>query len=136
MTRGERNNNPLNIRRSKAQWLGMRDFPTDKQFCEFQNITWGFRAAFILLSTYYLKHKCCTIRQVITRWAPPSENNTANYIDVVCSATHLRPDDLLPAPLKDMNTWCAIVRAMAKMECGKWWPISVVAAGWHLATRK
>ena len=81
MTRGERNNNPLNIRRSKAQWLGMRDFPTDKQFCEFQNITWGFRAAFMLLSTYYLKHKCCTIRQVITRWAPPSENNTANYID-------------------------------------------------------
>ena len=136
MTRGERNNNPLNIRRSKAQWLGMRDFPTDKQFCEFQNITWGFRAAFMLLSTYYLKHKCCTIRQVITRWAPPSENNTANYIDLVCSATKLRPDDLLPAPLKDMNTWCSIVRAMAKMECGKWWPISVVAAGWHLATRK
>ena len=136
MTRGERNNNPLNIRRSKAQWLGMRDFPTDKQFCEFQNITWGFRAAFVLLSTYYLKHKCCTIRQVITRWAPPSENNTANYIDLVCSATKLRPDELLPAPLKDMNTWCSIVRAMAKMECGKWWPISVVAAGWHLATRK
>ena len=52
MTRGERNNNPLNIRRSKAQWLGMRDFATDKQFCEFQNMTWGFRAAFVLLSNY------------------------------------------------------------------------------------
>ena len=59
-------------------------------------------------------------------------NVDANSTDPAAELT----DNLLPAPLKDMNTWCSIVKAMARMECGKWWPISVVAAGWHLATPK
>ena len=136
MTRGERNNNPLNIRRTKSQWLGMRDQVTDNDFCEFKTLPWGFRAAFKLLQIYYTKYKRCTLEQIITRWAPPVENNTSAYIDRVVKETCLNPRQLLPHPLKVKTTWVDIVSAMAVVECGKRFPRSVVEAGYDLSTSK
>jgi hypothetical protein len=77
--RGIRNNNPLNIRRG-VQWRGLRDFATDKAFCEFKSMDYGFRAAFCILRTYFSKRGVRTLRQLISRWAPPTENNTEAYI--------------------------------------------------------
>ena len=36
IARGIRNNNPLNIRRSKDKWQGMKALQTDAQFCQFE----------------------------------------------------------------------------------------------------
>ena len=118
--RGIRNNNPLNIRRG-VQWRGLRDFATDKAFCEFKSMDYGFRAAFCILRTYFSKRGVRTLRQLISRWAPPTENNTEAYIRKVRLQAGLRDaDSPLPPPWNPMamGLWKDIVLAMAAVENG------------------
>lgn len=84
MTRGQRNNNPLNIRKG-SQWKGLVRTPEEKHFCVFSSMLYGIRAALVLLRTYKYRYHCVTISQIISRWAPPSENDTNKYIDMVVS---------------------------------------------------
>ena len=133
MTRGERNNNPLNIRRTKSKWLGLKEEVKDKAFCEFRTLPYGFRAAFKLFQSYYLKHKCITLRQVISRWAPESENNTKAYIDTVAKYTGINPDDMLPSPMKSKDTWVSIAIAMGRVECNKVFPRAMAEAGYDMS---
>lgn len=82
-TRGIRNNNPANIRRGCA-WKGLAEKQTDREFCQFVTMTWGVRALLVTLRTYVVKHHLHTVREIITRWAPPSDgNNTEKYIEFV-----------------------------------------------------
>jgi len=84
LPRGLRNNNPLNIVWNKNnQWVGQSDARTDKVFCEFKEIRHGWRAAFLLLRRYYLRWDIETVRDVIFRWAPTSENNSQAYYERV-----------------------------------------------------
>ena len=46
MTRGLRNNNPLNIRRNNTKWQGLSATQTDKSFFQFKTMAYGYRAAF------------------------------------------------------------------------------------------
>jgi hypothetical protein len=116
--RGIRNNNPLNLKRG-IKWKGLDCIQDDPVFCQFCTASDGFRAAFICLRTYYNKHDCKTIRQIIQRWAPPTENSTEKYIDFVCAETGWGANQTLP-PLSSSNRiWINIVLAMAKVECGK-----------------
>ena len=66
--RGIRNNNPLNIRRNGTAWSGLSAQQTDRSFCQFRNMAYGFRAAFITIHTYIFKHGLGTISQIISRW--------------------------------------------------------------------
>ena len=117
--RGIRNNNPLNIRRSKDNWQGLRVLQEDKAFCQFESMEYGWRAAFVLLCrTYYVKYRLQTIRAIITRWAPPSENNTEAYIRRVTDRTGIYADEPLDAPSEHPSQWMAIAMAMAIVECG------------------
>lgn len=76
-------NNPLNIRyRECNNWQGQ--LSPKKGFCEFKSLYYGYRAAVILLNRYK-KNGVCTVRQIVSRWAPPSENNTDNYVSFVVS---------------------------------------------------
>lgn len=120
--RGLRNNNLLNIRLGE-RWQGLRRSQTDKEFCQFVNPAFGFRAAFKIINTYYLKYNLRTLRQLINRWAPPTENNCHMYIESVKArmAIMYKPIDeeqKLPAPASDKLLWCNIVRAMVFVECG------------------
>lgn len=82
-TRGIRNNNPANIRRG-CNWKGLAKTQTDREFCQFISMTWGVRALLVTLRTYVVKHHLSTYREIITRWAPPSDgNNTEAYIKFV-----------------------------------------------------
>ena len=91
--RGIRNNNPLNIRRSKDQWQGLRALQTDPSFCQFETLEYGWRAAFKLLTrTYYHTYRLFTIRAIINKWAPPNENKTEAYIKNVSRLTGIGPD--------------------------------------------
>ena len=92
LPRGIRNNNPLNIVRTKDQWLGLVTKNTDKRFCEFENMTYGYRAAAYIIKNYINRHKWNTIRKVIRHWAPPTENNTNAYLDAVCKFMGVEPD--------------------------------------------
>ena len=105
--RGMRNNNPLNIIKSeKINWQGEVKPSTDPNFAK-------------LLRTYYQKHGCRTIRQIVARWDPEGPKVIDAYVRTVCKHTGLNPDQQLP-PMKEETKvmWCDIVLAMATMECG------------------
>lgn len=78
---GYRNLNPLNIRYNiMNHWKGQTG--CNKGFCTFDSMEHGFRAAFVLLLNY-VKRGYVTPTQIISRWAPESENDTAAYIRTV-----------------------------------------------------
>lgn len=112
-TRGQRNNNPLNIRIGNV-WLGEVRNPTDPDFEQFVSILYGLRAAFVLLRRYIRHYHRDTVRTIISAWAPSSENNTASYISSVCTLAHLDPDT--PIDFADKPTLLALVSAMAVVE--------------------
>ena len=107
LPRGLRNCNPLNIRRSNSRWLGLNPAATDREFCQFLSMRWGWRAAFKLLcETYYARWGLHTVQNIIGRWAPPNDgNNTSQYIATVCTAIGKRGDEELPAPRENPALW-------------------------------
>ena len=118
--RGIRNGNPLNIRRTLTKWKGMRETQTDKAFCQFESLAYGYRAAFILLKQYYRKYRLKTIQGIISRWAPPSDGNaTSKYITFVCHKAGVEPAEQLPFITDDPLLWFCIVSAMAHQENGQ-----------------
>ncbi|WP_235376222.1 structural protein [Proteus faecis] len=78
--RGERNNNPGNIRHG-SKWQGLSAQQTDKDFCQFVSPEYGIRAIYKLLQTYQKKYELNTVESIIDRYAPPNENNTVGYIN-------------------------------------------------------
>lgn len=117
--RGIRNCNPLNIRRSTNHWQGMRQEQTDPQFCQFETMEWGWRAAFRLLTrTYYTQYHLGTIAAIVRKWAPATENNTQAYIASVARHTGIGPDEPLGSPAAEPARWMMLAMAMALHECG------------------
>ena len=133
--RGIRNNNPLNIRRSGDKWQGLQDLQEDREFFQFSEMKYGWRAAFRLLChTYYGKYKLRTIRDIISRWAPPMENNTPAYIRHVSDYTGIWPDRELGDPKTHPVQWLMIGFAMAVMENGTANLNSIpMLKGWEMA---
>ena len=119
LPRGIRNNNPLNIRRSKDKWKGLRAVQADALFCQFETLEYGWRAAFYLLTrTYYHKYRLFTIRAIISKWAPPHENKTEAYIANVSRLTGIGPDEPIGIPSDKPSCWMAVGVAMAIQENG------------------
>lgn len=119
--RGIRNNNPLNIRKGN-NWLGEKSPQTDKEFEQFESMTMGVRAGLKILRNYitgYDGHRkpIDTIEGIITRWAPPSENNTRKYIDRVSALTGIHPRQTIW--FNRRRDIVAIVDAMIRVECGQ-----------------
>lgn len=114
--RGIRNMNPGNIRLGES-WLGLRMKQTDPDFCQFTSMTYGCRALLKLLRTYVEKRGCTTIRKVVERWAPPSENDTTSYVLSVASACRRDADERLPVDV-DPLIYLDLARAIARHECG------------------
>lgn len=92
LPRGIRNNNPLNIRRSQDKWQGLREVQNDPSFCQFKEMKWGVRAGAKILQTYQRKYGLKTLRQIINRFAPPTENDTSSYIISVSRRAKIHPD--------------------------------------------
>ena len=83
MSRGIRNCNPGNIRRSRVRYRGEKHPSQDPDFKQFESMAMGYRAMFILLDTYRVRYGLRSIREMISRYAPPTENHTALYIEAV-----------------------------------------------------
>ena len=114
--RGIRNNNPLNIRIGNT-WLGERQNPTDPAFEEFVSMEYGLRAAFCILRRYIRRYHKDTVHDIVSTWAPASENNTQRYIDIVCQRSGISPTQQIR--FEDDTTMCKLVEAMAFVECGQ-----------------
>lgn len=127
--RGIRNNNPLNIRIGNT-WLGERQNPTDPAFEEFVSIEYGYRAAFSILRRYIRRYKRQTIADIISTWAPPSENATQRYIDFVANKMGIAPD--VPILFEDKETMTQLVAAMQIMECGVPADMAKVSRGYDM----
>ncbi len=115
LTRAERNHNPGNIRRCGVRYRGERRPSCDPAFKEFESDEWGYRAMFVLLESYRRRYGIDTLRAIVTRWAPPIENDTENYIRFVAKRAEVDPDAvLLPRDVRLR----AIAEAMSRFERG------------------
>jgi hypothetical protein len=94
--RGERLNNPFNIIKSANAWQGLSvDQSADSTFASFSDPVMGIRAGVKLLSTYFNKYGLNTVQELISKFAPPSENDTRAYINDVATQLGVQPSQPL-----------------------------------------
>lgn len=123
--RGIRNNNPGNIRWGD-DWKGLvpQDKRTDRSFCQFVEAKWGIRAMAKILLNYRKSQGMPgvgaagidTVREIISRWAPPNENNTEAYVQSVAKACGVLPND--PIDLTNKQLMLSLVKGIIAHENG------------------
>lgn len=93
--RSVRNNNPGNIRDSKANtWLGQTGADADG-YAVFVDRKHGVRALCKLLDNYIARN-VCTPRSIVFRFAPPSDDNPSEvYAQYVASHVGVKVDDVV-----------------------------------------
>lgn len=71
--------NPGNLVKSSSVWVG----ETERQgrFTAFRSAHYGLRALCIVMLRYEQRYHVDTLEKFVHRFAPPSENNTNNYIN-------------------------------------------------------
>lgn len=107
-----KNNNPGNIRYSASNnWQGQKG--QSGGFVVFDNVANGLRAMVKLLATYR-SIGVNSIAEIVNRYAPPTENNTASYISFVTNATGYSAGAILSP--EAMPT---VIAAMVKFEQGQ-----------------
>ncbi len=129
-SRGLRNRNPGNIRRSTTLFKGEEPQSSDAEFKQFRSMAWGYRAMFVILNTYNSKYGLDTIRSMIERWAPPIENHTDIYIDAVSRRAMLDADT--PIDTRQREVMIPLVAAMSHVENGSAAHWATVEHGWEL----
>lgn len=133
MSRGLRNCNPGNIRLSGVRYKGEVRPSRDEAFRQFETLAWGYRAIFVLLHTYRIRHGLRTVSEMISRWAPPSENRTQAYIRGVCQRTGLLPASEIDT--RDRATMIPFAAAISRIENGVEADLRDVEKGWELYVR-
>lgn len=130
--RGLRNNNPLNIEKTKGgnPWQGEIVPSADSRFAQFKSMAYGYRAAFKLLDNYQRNYGIDTISRMIARWALSNENHTDNYVKVVSERSGVPANSRITTRNRDVMV--PIVAAMSFVENGVEAKISDVEAGWEL----
>lgn len=120
MSRGERNNNPLNLRKSNNNWLGKVKPSTDPAFEQFTSLAYGFRAAMVNIRTISRRHNNqLSVAQLIRTWAPAGDgnNNPVLYTNSVCQLAKVSSATIID--FKNQSQIVSIVGAMAQVECGR-----------------
>lgn len=130
MSRGLANCNPGNIRCSKVRYKGEVRPSRDQAFKQFESPAWGYRAIFVLLDTYRIRHGLDTVRDMVARWAPPSENHTDVYIRAVAEAVGIPADR--PLDTRDRMTMLRMTAAISYIENGVAADMDEVERGWEL----
>lgn len=134
--RGVRNNNPGNIDRSGVAWQGedrsAKARQQEARFCVFTSPEFGFRALAKVLQTYQSKHGLRTVKAIINRWAPPTENITSAYVREVAKALNVDPEARID--VTQFDTAFGIAKAIARHENGgHYWSDATIAKGLELA---
>lgn len=130
MSRGLRNCNPGNIRRSAVRYRGEVQPSRDSAFKQFETMAYGYRAMFVLLDTYARRYSLRTIRTMIGRYAPHSENDTRAYVETVSRLSGIEAD--APLDTRSHDEMVAVVAAMSRVENGAAADMEQVEQGWTL----
>lgn len=113
LPRGIRNNNPGNIRRNTIEWEGMQAIQNDDSFVQFNSPEYGFRAMTRLLRSYQ-RRGIISVQDIISTYAPASENHTAAYVDFVARRLDVSPDQ----PLEVNRRMLDLIKAITVFENG------------------
>ena len=117
LPRGIRNNNPGNIRHgSNWQGLNPNSRNIDPTFCVFTSSVYGIRALAKVLINSKKIHGLNTVRQIISRYAPPNENQTTAYIQSVAKQLGVVPDTVIDVEERGVLT--VFIKAIIRMENG------------------
>lgn len=100
-----KNNNPGNIRNTGGP--GFKVYATPEE---------GLSDMSRLLSVYQDKYGLNTVEGIISRWAPPTENNTPAYIGMVADALGVSPTDQIN--VNDPAIKQKLMAAMIQVEHG------------------
>ena len=144
--RGIRNFNPGNIRHAKGvRWQGQAATQSDAEFVQFTGARWGIRAIARVLITYQDKRRAAdgsridSVREIIERWAPPSENNTPAYVAAVARVLNIGPNDET-IDVYDFETMRDLVVSIIRHEDGpgplpggQWYGDALIAEALALA---
>ncbi len=108
--RGFRNNNPLNLTYVPGQ-IGVTG--SDGRFGTYATMADGIASdeRQMLLNQ---NRGADTLSKLITKWAPPGENDTAGYIKQVAGETGIDPN--APINMRDPKVAAAVIGAMARHE--------------------
>ena len=94
-SRCRRNHNPGNI--EYGGWaVAHGAIASDGRFAIFPDDATGFAAMSALLMTDYVG---LSVQDAVAKWAPPTENDTAEYVCNVCTWTQLTPETSLTSSL-------------------------------------
>lgn len=117
LPRGIRNNNPGNIRWGE-NWKGLKKDgkQQDPSFCVFTNAVYGIRALAKILINYKKLYGLKTIRSIISRYAPPNENQTQAYIQSVSKQIGRYPDE--PIDIEERGILTVFIKAIVRIENG------------------
>ena len=114
-TLSDKNNNPLNIKTSSDNWQGADG--SNAGFVKFNNPEYGVRAATKNLYTSQEKYGNNSVSDIVTRWAPPSDNNpTEIYIQKVADDLGVGPNDDLGSLRDNPEVTKNLIKSMAEME--------------------
>jgi hypothetical protein len=118
-TREESLRNPGGIEHEGLTvWLGQTPDQPDPVFVQFEDMAHGIRAIIVTLRTYQEHDGVKTYAGAINRWAPPQSNDTAAYIEDVCTRCQVQPGD-------DLAVTVALIQAIVIHENG---PGTIVTA--------
>lgn len=114
-------NNPLNIRTSiHFRWSGQ--VGDTRGFCDFESELYCRRVGLYLLARSYRRAYVKVLESIINRWAPPSENNTEEYIRAVTKMVGVSRAWVPKSP----EDYARLLAAMEIVEVGV--PVSLRAA--------
>jgi hypothetical protein len=123
--RNFRNNNLGNLVYAKQEGASLEaaNSKGERRFAHFNTPEEGIRALGNQVSSYYNgtsaaagHQKLQTVSSIISKWAPPNENNTNQYIDNVCDYLGVSPNEKIDAT--DPAVMTRLVRAIATKEGG------------------
>lgn len=132
--RGIRNNNPFNLKKGST-WKGERPAQYDPTFEEFTSMEMGIRAGLKLIRNHVSgfggkRKPMNSIAKLIAVWAPPTENNTVEYVRTVSRLSGIpKTRTIFP---NDRRALLAIAKAMARVECGVDIPMSYFESAYDL----
>lgn len=114
--RGIRTNNPGNLVKSDIQWDG-KVAGGDGKFESFATPEQGIAAMARNLIAYQERHGLDTVQDIISRWAPPKENQTGAYAASVARELGIKPTDQIS--VSDPATLTKLTQAIIRHENGK-----------------
>lgn len=88
----------------------------DPAFCVFTAPTYGIRALAKVLVNYKKIHGLNTVRQIISRYAPPNENQTTAYVQSVAKQLGVYPDTIID--IEERGVLTVFIKAVIRMENG------------------